>query len=149
MGFSGTYVYSDGKWTPQEPGQRPEVVEPWLMVDVRDSDFTTVTYSPAEPGTGIARLGRAPGEGEMSQGDIERAAGGLANWWARLRGVSGGEEVDAKRQQIAAYLGVDPGADQPKTGDGGVQDPAEVFAELKTTRFLVALDLPVPSELVR
>jgi hypothetical protein len=149
MGFSGTYVYSDGTWTAQERGQRPEVAEPWLMVEVHDSDYTTVTHSPAEPGTGAVRLGRTPGEDETSQVDIERAAAGLATWWAGLRGSGGEEETAAKRRQIAAYLAADPGADEPKAGDGGEQDPAEAFAELKTTRFLVALDLPVPGGLIR
>jgi hypothetical protein len=142
VGFSGTYVYSGGQWTTQERGQQPEPAEPWLMVDVVDSDFTTVTYRPAEPGTGVTYLGHGP------HTDVEREAEGLARWWARPREPSD-DEFDAKRRQIAAYLAVDPRSAGPKPGDGGETDPAEVSAELKTTRFLVALDLPVPDALIR
>jgi hypothetical protein len=150
MGFSGAYVYSGGQWTSLERRQRSEFAEPWLMVDVHDSDFTTVTYSPAEPGTGVVYLGQAPNspQATTSQADAERAAEGLARWWAGLHETDD-EEFDAKRRQIAAYLARDPSSDQPKPGDGGERDPAEIFAELKTTRFLVALDLPVPEALIR
>jgi hypothetical protein len=147
MGISGAYVYSGGQWTSQERGQRPDVAEPWLMVDVHDSDFTTVTYSPAEPGNDVACLGDTP-QARTSRADAERAAEGLARWWAGLHEV-GDEEFDAKRRQIEAYLVVDPGSDEPKPGDGGEKDPAETHAELKTSRFLVALDLPVPDPLIR
>jgi hypothetical protein len=148
MGFSGAYVYSGGQWTPQEPGQRPDAAEPWLMMDVHDSDFTTVTYHPAEPGADVVYLGRPP-HSAQAQADTERAAEGLARWWGRLHQTADDGEFDAKRRQIAAYLMVDPGSGEPKPGDGGEKDPAETFAELKTTRFLVALDLPVPEPLIR
>jgi hypothetical protein len=153
MGFSGTYLYDGRRWMSQERGQRPEVAEPWLMVDVHDSDFTAITYCPAGPGNGVAYLGRAPrgtlkGDKTWTAADIEREAGGLVSWWARIHGSVDETGLEAKKRQIAEYLSGDGGSAEVKPGDGGQRDAAELFAELKTSRFLVALDLPVPDELV-
>ena len=63
MGFFATYLFSGGTWTEIEPDQEPHepaVAEPWLYVDIHDSDIATVMYAPAGPASGIAFLGVTP-----------------------------------------------------------------------------------------
>ncbi|RSM88717.1 hypothetical protein DMH04_08860 [Kibdelosporangium aridum] len=142
MGFSGAYLYDGTQWTRQQSGQLPDIAEPWLMVDVHDSAYTTITYRPTGSGSGVAYLGRAPR-------GADQAADGLVEWWARTHEAAGPSEFDSKKEQIAAYLSTVDNSATVKPGDGGQPDPAETYAELKTARFLVALGLPVPDELVR
>ncbi len=69
------------------------------------------------------------------------AADGLAGWWARARGSADG--IDDTRQKLAEYL-TEP-LDRAKAG----QDAAAASIEIKTSRFLAALDLRVPGALRR
>lgn len=109
VGFFGTYLYeaAQQRWRPEMPAindirqpvrgdREPDAAEPWLLVDIHDSDFTVVTYRPVGQGTGVAYLGFTP----------------------------------------RTYFDED-------------EDDSEVFVELKTGQFLVALGLPLPAELAR
>lgn len=146
MGFFRAYLYNGTQWTRQQSGQLPDIDEPWLMVDVHDSAYTTITYRPTGSGSGVAYLGRAP---HSTAESADQEADGLVEWWARAHETSVPSGFDSKKQQIAAYLSSVDNPTTVKPGDGGQPDPAETYAELKTARFLVALGVPVPDELVR
>jgi hypothetical protein len=168
MGFFGTYLYDGDKrtWSPADPaidelgqpvdGDRPPgAAEPWLLVDIHDSDFTIVSYRPAGRGTGTAYLGTTPrtyfeDERASAPTDVPREAAGLADWWGRTRGGAGGAERAAKEDELRGYLAedLDPEVDLDED-EAEELDDGEVFVEVKTRRFLAALDLPVPEELPR
>ncbi|CAM3739030.1 hypothetical protein KIPE111705_22485 [Kibdelosporangium persicum] len=143
MGYSGTLLYDGRQWTRWRSGDTPDVAGPWLVVDVHDSEFTTLEYHPEGPGSGVAHLGDTPADVTV---DVPREARGLAAWWAEVHGETDDEAVRRTESVITDYL-VDR---QARRGhDGDEVDEGEVYAEIRTTRLLVALGLPVPDELVR
>jgi hypothetical protein len=170
MGFFGTYLFADGAWRseavapshdelwqPIRGGEPPVAVEPWLLVDIHDSDITTVTYSPAGPGSGVAYLGITPRsyferDDASAPTDVRREAAGLTGWWRLVHGAAASEAAD-KESEIAAFLAhdLDPSevvGDEEDEDDDDL-DEAEVFVEIKTGRFLAMLGLPVPPDLAR
>jgi len=152
MGFFGRFHFDGTAWTEPDDDPRP----PWLSVDIHDSDIATITYEPAGPGTGIAYLGETPRsyfeeEDASEPTDTAAEAAGLAAWWAELHDEGA---VGTKERELVAYLAEDTDPDQVEEEDEDPDDldevdDAEIFVEVKTARFLAALDLPVPDELVR
>jgi hypothetical protein len=163
MGFFGTYLYEDGAWrsgvvTPSHDElwrplrvEAPVAGEPWLLVDIHDSDITTITYRPTGPGTGTAYLGYTPRsyferDGASAPTDVPREAAGLASWWRQVHAAA---DASDKEAEIAAFLAHDLGPsedDDDDTEDEDLDD-AEVFVEVKTAQFLAALGLPLPADL--
>jgi len=168
MGFFGTYLYDgkEGSWRPVAPAidelgrpvrgdQLPDAAEPWLLVDIHDSDVTTVTYRPAGRGTGVAYLGITPrtyfeNEQASAPTDVTREAAGLADWWRQAHGV-GEAASKGKEIELRSFLApdLDPDDIEVDAQDDEDEDDAEIFVEVKTSRFLAALDLPRPAELAR
>ncbi|MEV0151779.1 MULTISPECIES: hypothetical protein [unclassified Nonomuraea] len=156
MGFSAIYLFDGRQWTEHQEEPVPPAVEPWLMVDIHDSDIATVVYRPAGRGSGIAYLGFTPrtyfeDEDASSPTDVVREATGLADWWM-LRSQGGGEVDHAvKASELLGYLAEDRDPWEldldEEEEDVDVLDDGEVFVEVKTARFLEALDLPVPEDL--
>jgi hypothetical protein len=166
MGFFGTYLY-DGQqrhWRPatlaiDEVGrpirgdQQPAAAEPWLLVDIHDSDFTTVIYRPAGRGTGVAYLGITPrtyfeDERASAPTDVTREGAGLADWWRLAHDRIDDPAGNAKEIELRSFLAPDLEPDDIDTEDEGeAEDDAELFVEVKTRHFLTALDLPLPAEL--
>jgi hypothetical protein len=136
MGFDGTYLYDGENWAPHARDRQPDAAEPWLLVDIRDN-VTTITYRPSGGGSGVAHLRT----GDTQRADVSAEAAGLTDWWA-LRHPDDPAYAE-KKAQIADYLS-GPGANAP----ADETDYSEVYVELKTSRFLVALDLPVPDVLL-
>ncbi|HET9138494.1 hypothetical protein [Actinophytocola sp.] len=141
MGFFGTYVYDGDDWADQDPDSTPMLPGPWLMVDIHDGDITTVTYHPPGPGTGVAYLGYTPrvyfeNDRASAPTDVAREAAGLAAWWAGQQGDADPARLPAKEGELRSYLATD-------------DEDAELDEDLETitTRFLRALDLPVPADL--
>ena len=146
MGFSGTYHFKGTALSDADPSG-PADAEPFLSVDIHDSDFTTVTYAPIGPGTGFAYLGYTPriyfdSEGASPPTDVELEARGLVAWWMSLHVEATATDQQAKQFEIAAFLAAD---EEPP--DEEPTDDADVFVEIKTARFLSALGLPLPSDL--
>jgi hypothetical protein len=167
MGFFGTYLFEGGAWRPGlvTPGhdelwqrlrgdQPPAATEPWLLVDIHDSDITTVTYRPAGPGSGTAYLGYTPRsyferEDASAPTDVAREAAGLASWWREVHGGPA-DRAAQKEREIAAYLAHDlgpTGHDVEEDEDEDDLDDDNVLVEIKTRHFIAALGLPVPSDL--
>ncbi|MEU8328636.1 hypothetical protein [Micromonospora sp. NPDC048839] len=153
MGFFGTYLFAEGRWTAQAPGQQATSPEPWLLVDIHDSDIATLTYRPAGPGSGVAYLGYTPrtyfeSPDASAPTDVVREAAGLSEWWAQHRGGSSDTERSAKEGEITTFLAedLDP-ADMDDDDDD--DDGDDTFVDVKTARLLTALDLPVPDDLSR
>ncbi|KAB8196345.1 hypothetical protein FH608_006180 [Nonomuraea phyllanthi] len=152
MGFFGTYFYDGVRWQEREPDQEQDLAEPWLMVNIYDSDIATVIYQPTGPGAGVAYLGYTPRtyfeDPEASAPtDVEREAAGLVSWWSHVHGVADGAEREVKERELRAYLAEDIAPEDvewDEEEDVDQLDDAEIFVEVKTVRFLGALDLPVP-----
>jgi hypothetical protein len=154
MGFFGTYLYDGDQWHDADPDSRPTHGGPWMLLDIHDSDFTTVTYDPAPNGAGVAYLGVTPrtyfeNETASAPTDVFREAAGLAAWWAATH--PDGDTL-AKEEQLVTFLAQDVDPEDDDLDDGDEQDvddldDAEVFVEIKTARFLRALDLPLPADL--
>lgn len=154
MGLFAKYLYDGSRWLPHD-GEDVDLPEPWLAVDIHDSDFATVTYRPADAGTGTAYLGYTPrvyfaDERASAPTDVAREASGLTAWWERTheRRTNDAERA-AKETELAAFLAPDV---DPDEGDEGLLDDldfdeAEIFVEVKTAHFLAALDLPLPEDM--
>jgi hypothetical protein len=147
VGFWGTYQWDGHVWSDGDPSVGPSGAPPWLWVDIYDSDFATVRYAPAGSGTGIAFLNQTPriyfeSDAESAPTDVERESLGLAEWWAASHPGSTDSEQASRRNRIAELLAADVAR-----SDEDFADDAEVFAELKTIRFLIAMDLPLPADL--
>ncbi|MGW3346605.1 hypothetical protein ACWDA3_25100 [Nonomuraea rubra] len=156
MGFFGTYLYDGAHWLEYEPDQERDLAEPWLMVNVYDSDSATLVYRPTGPGAGVAYLGYTPRtyfeDPEASAPiDVEREAAGLVSWWSQVHGVAEDAEREVKGRELHAYLAEDiaPGEVEWDEEDVDQLDDTEIFVEVKTARFLGALDLSVPDALSR
>jgi hypothetical protein len=88
-------------------------------------------------------------ESASAPADVLREAEGLAFWLARQQGRS--DEADL-RNLIASFLAGDTPEqqihDHASAGtDAGDLDDADIFVEIKVSRFLAAVGLPVPPEL--
>lgn len=131
MGLFGTFTYSDGAWT--SPDARRE---PYLVIDVHDSDIATVDYRPTGDAGGRCYLGFQPRvyfEDPTASAPVDNhaEARGLAHW-ARL---ATGREVDP--EDVAALLAPDDEDD----------DPEDLFVEETVRRLLELTGVPVPEEL--
>ncbi|MFD5829019.1 hypothetical protein [Lentzea sp. NPDC060358] len=152
MGFFGTYAFEHGEWKTLSEGELPPLSEPSLWIDIHDSDITSVVYTPPGPGSGVAYLGLTPrtyfeNPNASDPTDVLREASGLAAWWAL---VHSGSDVVAKQAELLGFLAEDENPDEfewDESEDVEEIDDAEVFVEVKTARFLAALDLPLPPEL--
>lgn len=157
MGFFGEYVFDGSAWRSfgPEPDQAPTVPAPWLCLYIYDSDIATVRYEPAGPGSGTAYLGVTPrtyfeDESASAPTDVSREAEGLAFWLAQQQGRT---DMAHLRDLIESFLAEDvegqpPDDDDEDSEDGANElDDADVFVEVKVSRFLKAVGLPVPDEL--
>jgi hypothetical protein len=158
MGFFGTYHFDGHSWMPHYSDKLPDGPEPWLLVDIYDSDIATIAYRPTGSGSGVAYLGVTPrtyfeDEDASTPTDVAREAAGLAEWWAHYRGVADDTERGAKAVELVTYIAADTNPDEldsDKNDDEGAGedlDDADVFVEAKTARFLAVLDLPPVAEL--
>lgn len=147
VGFFGTYQFTDASWRAVDPEMEPVGTAPWLWLDIHDSDFATVRYAPTGSGTGVAYLNVTPriyfeDDGASEPADPAREAAGLAEWWAGRRPRFTEEGQAAKSEAIVGLLASD---DEPEEAEP--PDDADIFAELKACRFLLAMDLPLPDDL--
>ena len=127
----------------------------WLSVHIHDSDFAIVRYQPAGPGSGTAYLGCTPrtyfeDESASAPTDVLREAEGLATWLAQQQGTSDTAEL---RELVASFLADDAweqllADDADFADDTGDPDDEDVFVEVKVSRFLNAVSLPAPAELL-
>ena len=146
MGFFGTYQFDGAVWAEGDPEVGPSGPEPWLWVDVYDSDFATVRYAPVGSGTGVAYLNLTPriyfeSDDASAPTDVEREAQGLTEWWAAGNPDADADALASQRDVIAALLAsdVEPPEDDP-------EDDADIFSEIKAARFLVAMGLHLPED---
>lgn len=147
MGFFGTYRFHATSWSTVDPDVAPAGAEPWLWVDVHDSDFATIRYAPVGSGTGLAYLNVTPrvlfdDPGASEPTDPAREAAGLAQWRAALPVGTSIEQLETEAEVIWGLLA---GDDDPELTD--MADDADVFAELKVVRLLTTLVLPLPPDL--
>jgi hypothetical protein len=63
-------------------------------------------------------------------------------------GIASPEQREAKAAELADYLARDEIPEEAPTAEEALDD-AEVFVEIKTSRFLTALGLPIPEDLPR
>jgi hypothetical protein len=140
VGFFGNYVYTHGRWAlvDADAGIPPQAGV-WLSVSIHDSDFTMVRYFPPGAGNGEAFLGftprvyfEEPSASAPTNAPLE--AVGLVSW-TRAAGTGVAPRVEV----IEAFLATDEQDDQDEDADLPAD---EVFAELKTARFVTALGLP-------
>ena len=157
MGFFGTYRFHDRQWQEIDPDRGFQLAGPWLVVSIHDSDFTSVVYHPKGSGTGLAYLGFTPrsyfeDEQASDPTEVDSEATGLAQWWADLRGGATSLQMDAKAEELIGFLAEDLASaelEEEWDEDGDEElDDEDVFVEVKTVRFLAALELDPPAALV-
>jgi hypothetical protein len=148
MGFFGTYLFDGQRWMPHDTDKPPTIPEPWLLIDIHDSDITTITYQPTRSGSGVAYLGVTPrtyfeDPGASASTDVAREAGGLAEWWSQYRRTADDARAWRESSRTRHYLAADivPDDLDSEEDDEDLED-ADVFVEVKTARFLAVLDLP-------
>ncbi len=155
VGYFGTFLFDGHGWTELAPNTEPTIPEPWLMLDIDDSDIATVSYRPTGPGSGTAYIGLTPrtmyeDDAASAPTDTDREAAGLANWREHLRLVDTHHtRGSATAAELRAYLAEDlaPLVDELDEDDSDDPDIAEVFVEAKVRRFLAALGIPAPEDL--
>jgi hypothetical protein len=155
VGFFGAYVFDGITWHEFDPDsdQPLKTASPWLSIDIHDSDFATIRYEPAGPGSGTAYLGFTPrtyfeDESASALTDVLREARGLAFWLAHQPGKRDEAEL---RELIASFLADDTQQqfddDAYLEDDADDLDDADIFVEFKVSNFLKGVGLPVPEEL--
>lgn len=127
VGFSGTFVYSDGRWDGDANEDR------YLAIDIQDSDIATVDYRAAGDG-GRFYLGFQPSEyfedPDASEPiDVGEEASRFAAWSQHHLGATA---TAADLRQLLAEVG---------------DEPEEDFAEETVARLLGLLGLPIPDGL--
>ncbi|MFI5712122.1 hypothetical protein [Kribbella sp. NPDC051620] len=155
MGFFGTYLYAGEQWTEHDPEQAVEVAGAWLLIDIHDSDFTVVRYSPEYDGTGVAYLGYTPrmyfeSEDDDSRTDTTREATALTTWWTNHTPTADPAAAGSKRAELLPYLAEDHDTFDLEDEDGEDDEDlpdSEIYVEVKTADFLASLDLPLPPAL--
>jgi hypothetical protein len=153
VGFFGTYRFDGQAWHEFQLGEAPDIPEPWLVLDIHDSDIGTVLYRPTGPGSGVAYLGTTPRvyfeiENDEARTDPQREANGLATWWELIHGRHAeATERDAKAAELLTYLAGDVDLDLDDSDDDVDLDDGDVFVEIKAARLLVALGLPILDDL--
>jgi hypothetical protein len=150
MGFFGTYLFDGTDWTQHDLRRTPR--EPWLLIDIHDSDIATVVYRPAGPGSGIAYLGVTPrtyfeDEGASEPTNVAQEADGLAAWWEAFHPDATALARADKADELRAFLAEDGVSVGDDDGTGDEVDDADLFVEVRTSRFINTLGLPVPDGL--
>jgi hypothetical protein len=151
MGFFGTYLFDGRQWWEHDPEEEPSIAEPWLLVDIHDSDIATVRFAPSGRGSGIAYLGFTPrtyfADDSASESiDVAREAEGLAEWWGQLHVNADEVAKAAKARQVIGFLACDDDSGE-RDDQRSETDDADIFVEVKTARFLRALGLSLPEGL--
>lgn len=86
MGLFARFTHSGGQWRGAGPTE-----EPYLLIEVHDSDIATVDYRPATHGTGRFFLGTEPrvyfgDDTANAPVDREAEAEGFSQWAGRVHG---------------------------------------------------------------
>ena len=128
MGLFATFTHSDGHWQESEP-----VSEPYLSIDVHDSDIATVDYRPAPNATGRFFLGIEPRlyfEDDTASEPVDREAeaNGFAQWARQVHG----RDVDPA--DVLALMASESEDDESE----------EDFVEETVDRLLHLVGLPLP-----
>lgn len=126
VGLFTRFTHSGGQWREAEPAE-----EPYLSIDVYDSDIATVDYRPASQGSGRFFLGVEPRiyfEDDTANVpvDWEAEAKGFAQWAGRVHG----RDVDPA--DVLALMANE---------DEAAQDD---FVEATVDRLLDLIALPLP-----
>ena len=131
MGFFGTFLYADGRWSESEAPPAGT----FLRVAIHDSDIAQIDYRPAATGLGRFYLGYEPAiyfeDPSASQPvDAQAEAEGFSAW-----------------VEDATGRPVGPGEILPLLADPHGSEPEEVFAEDAVVRLLDLAGLPSPDAL--
>ncbi|MER7284073.1 hypothetical protein ABT369_57670 [Dactylosporangium sp. NPDC000244] len=150
MGYFAAFLFDGTAWAPADSDEIevPES-EHWMHLDIHDSDLTFVSYRPVGAGTGVCYLGFTPRTyfdepTASAPTDVQRECAALADWWAGWRGGATDAERTAMAERLRPYLAEDeeqPEIDPDEEDDEDDED-ADVFVEVKTDRFIAALELP-------
>jgi hypothetical protein len=129
MGLFARFTHSEGQWRESEPSS-----EPYLSIDVHDSDIATVDYRPAQNVRGRFFLGTEPRiyfEDDTASSTVDRQAEarGLAQWARQVHG----RDVDPA--DVLALMAAESEDDEPE----------DVFVEETVDRLLELLGLPLPA----
>ncbi|MCU1619383.1 MAG: hypothetical protein JWR28_188 [Modestobacter sp.] len=131
MGFFGTFAFTGGAWT---SGSAPS--EPYLVIDVHDSDIACVDYRPAGDAGGRFYLGYQPrvyfeDPTASEPVDTDAEARGFAHWTRLVTGHA----IDPR--DVTALL----------AADDEDAEPEDLFVEETVARLLQLAGLPVPEDL--
>ena len=129
MGRFEKFALVDGSWTDEISGDR------WLLIEIRDSDIATITFSPAPEGRGVFYLGTEPrvyfdDSSASAIVDIDGASSAFKRWARDTLGVM--VDSTAVRNEMSA---VDD------------ETPRDAFVEDAVVRLLRLMDLDLPPAL--
>jgi hypothetical protein len=151
VGYFGAWLLETGTWTSAEAPVGGEVTSPWLHVEIHDSDWAAIRYSPSFGGRGVAYIGMTPRiyfEDETASAPTDRAAESraIAAWVAN---VVGGDSAQLQ-PTVASYLAEDRDPDWesilPLDDSPSSMADEDVFVEQRVARFLEATGLGVPEQ---
>jgi len=120
-------------------------VEPWLHIEIHDSDIGIIRYGPSGNGSGLAFVGITPriyfeDPTASPPTDPDREALGLAGW---AEGAVG-RDFDALRSAIRPYLAEDVESECDASDDDELDD-SDIFVEVKAARLLTTLGMTPPA----
>jgi hypothetical protein len=131
MGFFGAFTFSGGAWTSGGPPS-----EPYLVIDIHDSDIASVEYRPAVDAGGRFYLGYQPriyfeDPTASDPVDIDAEAHGFAHWTGLVTGRA------IAPPDLVVLL----------APDDEEAEPEDLFVEDTVKRLLQLAGLPVPEDL--
>lgn len=153
MGFFGRYIFDGRAWracTQDDPEKLP-IIEPWLYLEIYDSDYAIIKYRPRGPGSGVAFISFTPrtyfeDADASSPTDPDVEAAGLA---AAIMSMGAPGKFDSVGLQavIREFLTDDGETEQLEANwiTGSSHD--DPFVESKVRHLLEALELPMPQGL--
>lgn len=149
VGYFGSWLFDAGTWASAQAPAGGDVTGHWLHVEIHDSDYAVIRYSPRLGGSGVAYIGMTPriyfeDETASAPTDVATESSAIATWVAN---AAGGDPAQLQLT-IASYLAEDitPDWDSILPLDGSPSSMAaeDVFVEQRVARFLEATGLGVP-----
>lgn len=149
MGYFGTWLLEGGTWSSAEVPAHGDTSARWLHIEIHDSDYAAIRYSPVNGGNGVAYVGMTPrvyfeDEAASAPTDVTAESSAIATWVAdtvggdpsRLRKIAAGYLADDSEPDWESIL--------PLDGSVSSIPDEDVFVEQRIARFLDEMGIGLP-----